>query len=88
MTLGIHQDLVLMLAVQLYEPVRKLPQRSGRNERAIHERTATALCRDFAPQHHLHVAILELRLHLSDVLTGAHQVAGSPAAKQEPDGLD
>ena len=87
MTVRIHQDLVLMLTMQFHKSVRELPQGSGRDQRAVDERTAAALRRDFAPKHHFHIAIMELCLHLRQILPGAHQFARRPAAKQKPDGL-
>jgi hypothetical protein len=63
-------------------------QRGGGDERAVDERAAASLRRDFAAHDHFPAERLEYGLDGSGVFTGANEVRAGASADEQPDGAD
>ena len=86
----VQKLLVLVLSMELDQPVRQVLERGGRGQRARDEGAAPALCGDFASNDQVGglARDFEDRFDGGEVLAGAHQVGRRTAAQQEADGLD
>ena len=84
----IEQRLVLVLAVQLDQPVRQVLERAGGGQRAVDERAAAPLRRDLAANEQFLAAAFETGLDRRRVLAGAHEIARRASAEQQADGFD
>src|SRR5436190_18872232 len=79
---------MLVLAVELHQPCGEILQGAGGSQRAVDERAAAALRRNFTADEELFFAALEDRFNRGRVLAGAHELARRPAAEQQSDRLD
>ena len=84
----IEQRVMFVLAVELDEARREIAQRGRRRERAVDERAAATLRRDFAAHEHVLAAALEDGLDRGRVLPRPHEVAGRAAAQEQADRVD
>ena len=85
----IEQLLMLVLAMQLDEPVRKILERRRGRERAVDERAASALRGDLASNDQLAAVFgLEDRFDGGEIFAGANEILSRASAEQEPDGFD
>jgi biopolymer transport protein TolQ len=86
---GIEQLLVLMLTVQLHQPVGQILQCRRRGEGAIDERSAAPLGGDLAAHDQLRpVAWIENGFDSSELLAGSQEILCSSTAEQKADRLD
>src|SRR5262249_42117706 len=81
----IEQCLMFVLTVQLDQMIGALLQRRRRNERAVDERAAPALCGDFPSYQQFLTVVLEDGFDGGGFLPGSYEIAGRPAAKEKTD---
>ena len=84
----IQQRLMLVLPVQLDQPVRTLLQRRSGDERPVDERSAPALRRDLTSNQELTACVYENRFDRRRLLAAAHEVPGGASTEQQPDRFD
>ena len=85
MRFRVEQRLVLVLPVQVDEPGAEVAERGGRDERAVDERPAPALCGDLAPdQQFCPVVAVEDRLDDGAVLAGADEIGEARPPSRRP----
>ena len=85
----IQQLLMLVLAMQLDQPVRQIFERRGGRERAVDEGAASALRGDLASDDQLAAVLgFEDGFDGGEVFAGTNEVPSGATAEQQADGFD